>query len=270
MTVTLLTLTVPLALSIISGSVAMTTKVEPQQQLRLHVYDHCPFCIRVELALGWNGQPYERMVYGYGDKLGDDSKEGCYDGGVVLTGKKELPVLEKLGSNGEREWLKAESLDIIDWVQQQPGCDPFPVKSEREDLKAFFRTDGRFKVAQRIISRPRALQMTNLKDWSREEDRAYAKTKYEKGGFDYAAAESADKEHLLEMNTLLEEANSLLGSGESFYKDGVLGFDDLLYLPELRTVTLAKGVNWPEKLRNYIISAHSKANVATYFENQIA
>merc|ERR1711924_443489 len=103
------------------------------------------------------------------------------------------------------------------------------------------------------------------KDWSREEDRAYAKNKYEKGGFDYAAAEAADEENIQEMNKLLEEANNLLGSDNSLYQDGVLGFDDLLYLPEFRTVTLAKGVEWPEKLRKYVESAHSKANVGTYF-----
>lgn len=36
---------------------------------RLHLvlfrYDHCPFCIRVELLLGWKGISYDRVVYGY-------------------------------------------------------------------------------------------------------------------------------------------------------------------------------------------------------------
>lgn len=240
-----------------------------KQALRLHVYDHCPFCIRVELALGWSDQPYERVVYGYGDKLGDDSKQGCYDGGVVLTGKKELPVLEKIGPDGQREWLKAESLDIIDWVQEQSRAS-FAAPSDRADLRAFFRSDGRFKVVQRMISRPRALRMTFLKDWSREEDRAYAKNKYERGGFDYAAAEASDPANLREMNALLEEADrTLLKSDDSLYPDGVLGFDDLLYLPEFRTITLAQGVVWPDRLRNYVLSAHSRANVGTYFDQQI-
>jgi len=237
--------------------------------LRLHVYDHCPFCIRVELALGLKQTPYERIVYGYGDKLGDDSKVGCYDGGgAVLTGKKELPVLEKIGPDGNREWLKAESLDIIEWMEAERS-DRFREKSGREDLTAFFATDGRFKVNQRILSRPRNLKLTHLKDWSREEDRAYAKAKYEKGGFDYAAAEAGDAESQLEMTKLLEEASILLGSDTSLYEDGVLGFDDLLYLPEFRTVTVAKGVEWPDRLRKYVVSAHSKASVGTYFDHQV-
>eukprot|EP00751_Fragilariopsis_kerguelensis_P019817 CAMPEP_0170901740 /NCGR_PEP_ID=MMETSP0734-20130129/48625_1 /TAXON_ID=186038 /ORGANISM="Fragilariopsis kerguelensis, Strain L26-C5" /LENGTH=222 /DNA_ID=CAMNT_0011296341 /DNA_START=126 /DNA_END=793 /DNA_ORIENTATION=- len=217
------------------------------EQPRLHIYDHCPYCIRTELALGLKASPYDRVVYGYGDKLGDESKTGCYNGGVVLTGKKELPVLEKIGSDGTRQWLKAESLDIIEWVQEQ------------------------FSRSSNGSSRDHGgLKMTHVKDFLRKEDRDYAVAKYEKGGFDYAAAEASDVESKVEMKALLEEACILLGSNTSFYKDGVLGFDDLLYLPELRTVTLVEGLEWPKRLRNYVVSAHSKANVATYFDNQIA
>ena len=237
-------------------------------QLRLHVYDHCPYCIRVELALGWRSMQYERVVYGYGDKLGDDSKRGCYDGGVVLTGKKELPVLEKIGADGAREWLKAESLDIVAWVEGESGA-PFQAKSDRSDLRAFFATDGRFKVVQRMLSRPRNLRMTHLKDWSREEDVTYAKAKYEGGGFDYAAAEARDAESIAEMTTLLEAAECLLGSSCFLYQNATLGVDDLLYLPEFRTVTLARGVAWPARLRKYVESAHALAGVGTYFDDQI-
>jgi len=260
-------------LSLATITSAMTMQQQnTQSPLRLHVYDHCPYCIRVELALGLKQTPYERIVYGYGDQLGDATKVGCYDGGnPVLTGKKELPVLEKIDKNGNREWLKAESLDIIKWVETETSS-PFRAKSGREDLTAFFKTDGRFKVVQRILSRPRNLKLTSLKDWAREEDRAYAKAKYEKGGFDYVAAEACDAESRVEMTKLLEEASTtLLGSpdGTSLYDDGVLGFDDLLYLPELRTVTVAKGVQWPDRLRKYVVEAHEKANVGTYFDCQV-
>ena len=36
------------------------------------VYDHCPYCIRAELVLGWRAVQYERVVHGYGDTLGSD------------------------------------------------------------------------------------------------------------------------------------------------------------------------------------------------------
>lgn len=249
----------------------MTTIGNPP--LRLHVYDHCPYCIRVELALGWNNVSYERVVYGYGDRLGDASKVNCYEGGVVLTGKKELPVLEQTDINGKREWLKAESLDIVAWVlhENKVNALAFPQRSGREDLKQFFATDGRFKVVQRILSRPRNLKMTHLTDWAKEEDRAYAKAKYEKGGFDYAAAEAVDVESKREMEALLQQADKqLLGSETSLNTTGTLGFDDLLYLPEFRTLSLVQGLSWPERLKQFVVSAFAKAKVDTYFDHQIA
>ena len=38
----------------------------------LQVYDHCPYCIRAELVLGWRDVQYERVVHGYGDTLGSE------------------------------------------------------------------------------------------------------------------------------------------------------------------------------------------------------
>lgn len=61
--------------------------------------------------LGWKGIRYNRVVYGYGDALGSD-KPLTYKGNRVLTGKKQLPVLE-LG-NGT---LIPESGDIIEFLE---------------------------------------------------------------------------------------------------------------------------------------------------------
>jgi glutaredoxin 2 len=66
-------------------------------KIKLYHYVHCPFCIRVRMALGFLELPYESIVLPY-----DDEKTP-----VELTGKKMLPiaVLDGTASN--------ESLDII-------------------------------------------------------------------------------------------------------------------------------------------------------------
>ena len=272
----------------------MPPPINNEPALKLHVYDHCPYCIRVELALGWYSIPYERIVYGYGDQLGDPTKKGCYSTGVVLTGKKELPVLEHLSLRmtdtknysteeaGEvvRDWLLPESYDIITWVLtiQHYGSYERTLlpPSKNPKLKQFFDTQGRFKIVQRILSRPRYQKMTFLQDWKKAEDRLYAKTKYEKGGFDYAAAAMVDRDSIEEMNKLLQEfetqffpVSSNPTTLVSLYPDGRLGYDDLLYLPELRTVTLVASVVWPARLKEYVLSAHGRANVETYFHHQV-
>ena len=69
--------------------------------LRIHIYDHCPFCSRVILALGRLGTPYEKVLHGYGRGADPAACEGRgYDEGMgpaAFGGKKELPVLEGAG-----------------------------------------------------------------------------------------------------------------------------------------------------------------------------
>jgi glutaredoxin 2 len=66
-------------------------------KIKLYHYVHCPFCIRVRMALGYLNIPFESVVVPY-----DDEKTP-----IELTGKKMLPiaVIDGVAHN--------ESLDII-------------------------------------------------------------------------------------------------------------------------------------------------------------
>lgn len=65
--------------------------------VRLFHYVHCPYCVRVRLALGYLGTPWESQVVSYDDEVTP----------VKLSGKKMLPiaVIDDVPMN--------ESLDII-------------------------------------------------------------------------------------------------------------------------------------------------------------
>lgn len=65
--------------------------------LVLYHYVHCPFCVRVRLALGYLNLSYESRVLAY-----DDEKTP-----VELIGKKMLPILK------QDQQVMNESLDII-------------------------------------------------------------------------------------------------------------------------------------------------------------
>lgn len=66
--------------------------------MKLYHYVHCPFCIRVRLALGLLNLNYESVVLPYDDK----------ETPLSLTGKKMLPIFS--WSKGD---VNNESLDII-------------------------------------------------------------------------------------------------------------------------------------------------------------
>lgn len=71
--------------------------------LVLNHYVHCPFCVRVRMALGYLQIPYDSKVLAYDDELTP----------VRLTGKKMLPIL------GHDKGAMNESLDIISFLDQQ-------------------------------------------------------------------------------------------------------------------------------------------------------
>ena len=71
--------------------------------IALYHYVHCPFCVRVRLALGFLNVAYDSIVVPY-----DDEKTP-----IELVGKKMLPiaVIEGKAMN--------ESLDIIEAIDQE-------------------------------------------------------------------------------------------------------------------------------------------------------
>lgn len=71
--------------------------------MKLYHYVHCPFCIRVRMALGFLKMDHESVVLDYDDEITP----------VKLTGVKMLPILEV-----ENKAIN-ESLDIIEFIDQK-------------------------------------------------------------------------------------------------------------------------------------------------------
>ncbi len=69
--------------------------------MELFHYAHCPFCVRVRMALGFLNKDYRSIVLDYDDE----------DTPISLTGKKMLPILKPEGHKPMNE-----SLDIIKYL----------------------------------------------------------------------------------------------------------------------------------------------------------
>lgn len=69
----------------------------------LYHYVHCPFCVRVRMALGYLNIPYHSIVLPYNDESTP----------IKLTGKKMLPIL------AHDKGVLNESLDIIALVDEK-------------------------------------------------------------------------------------------------------------------------------------------------------
>ena len=105
----------------------------------LHVYDHCPFCNRVEWLMQRHGLAYRRVLYGYGARAKPEKCEGhgYGEGPIHLTGQKMLPVLEGPGVPcAAGHTGLPESMEICAFLIGRHRL-VVPCESGRADLKRF-------------------------------------------------------------------------------------------------------------------------------------
>lgn len=222
------------------GAYTPAVRKQPPANLTLHVYDHCPYCIRVELFLGWNGVKYNRVVYGYGDM----------EGPKALIGKKQLPILTGDGApypSGMRGM--PESLDMINWLSKDFNL-PVRPATGRKDY-AEWQKKAKNTIAG--LMRPRLLKMP-FRDFQTKEDVDYATAKWAKKGFNVEQSWSATPQLLAQMEALLKELEPLIKGNGSLNPEG-LGMDDIFLLPDLRRLTVVRDLKWPPKVRNYVDTA---------------
>jgi len=215
----------------------------------LHCYDHCPFSIRVELALAFLGVSYKRVLYGYGD----------VEGPTALCGKKQLPVMEYMRTYTE------ESLDIIDMVDTNTVHRSIPPKTDRDDLCMWSKE---VKTIRQNLCRPRKIKLP-IRDWADKRDIRYAKRKWEKQGFNLKEALARTPELLTDINELLEQFNDKILYDEHSVNEFGFGMDDILLIPDLRTLTCVKGIKWPKKVRKYLQNAFENTIADLYFMHAV-
>jgi glutaredoxin 2 len=77
--------------------------------MKLYHYVHCPFCVRVRMALGLLNMPYESIVVPYDDEATP----------LSLTGKKMLPIWVNDSGVAQNESLdiikNLDKSNILDW-----------------------------------------------------------------------------------------------------------------------------------------------------------
>lgn len=74
--------------------------------MKLHIYEHCPFCVRARMIFGIKKIPFELRVMSEADAETPTS----------MVGKKIAPILEK-----DDGTFMAESMDIVHYVDEQDG-----------------------------------------------------------------------------------------------------------------------------------------------------
>jgi len=268
----------PTALSVSTATEAApfikSERVVRPQLPTLYVYDHCPFCVRVRLALGVKN--VKHLIH----FLANDD----IDTPTRLVGKKIAPIF----SLPEDNLVMGESLDIIGKIDADERFGPINrilPASGRTDFKAWQKS---VQTHLRTLQRPRYVATGLLPEFQQLDGRhAFIRNHqlppYEKpewkgnednpAGIDmdtklklYAEAMAADPAPLVEdLNARLVELDDMLYS-EYYCSEGGFSLDDIDLWARLRSITIVQGVEWPTKLRKYMDNLSELGDVPLYDE----
>lgn len=202
---------------------------------------------------------------------------------TALIGKKIAPIF----SIPEDDFIMGESLDIIEKVDSDDRFGPtgqiLPATG-RSDIKAWQKS---VRVLLRTLQRPRYVATGLLPEFQQIDGRhafiknhqlpPYEKPEWKGDGTDenpgipmeeklnlYSEAMRQDPTPLVEeINAKLIELNDMIFS-EFYCSEGGVSMDDIDLWSRLRSITIIKGVQWPERLRSYMDNFSVLGDVPLY------
>lgn len=208
--------------------------------MKLYYYEHCPFCARVQLALGLKCIPYEKQVV----------MEGDADTPTRLIGKKTVPILRKL--DGEH---MGESLDIVAYVDKIGYPKRFDGASDAR-IDAWI--DSAWGLSLKLFI-PRFTQ-GDFAELATPEARASYRLREERAFGDLDALLANSAEYIAALAPRLAALDLLLQERDE------IGIGDIKLWPVLRSLSIVAGLTFPATVRAYMERLSREGSVALLFD----
>ncbi|WP_456268738.1 glutaredoxin 2 [Kushneria sp. AK178] len=206
--------------------------------MKLHIYEHCPFCSRARLTAGLKGVPVEMSVI----------MEGDAETPKRMIGKKAVPILER-----DDGTFLGESLDIVHAIDRQ-GTPAFDGPVD-EALDAW--VSDAWSVGTRLFI-PRFTRGDFAELATPEAREAYRQR--ETQAFGDLDALMADTPALIEQMTPKMNALAVLLKGRE-----TLGISDIKLWPILRSLSIVRDLPFPDDVRAYAERLSAQSGVPLMF-----
>ncbi|CAG9295129.1 glutaredoxin 2 [Celerinatantimonas diazotrophica] len=197
--------------------------------MKLHQYDHCPFCVKARMIFGLKGIPVTLNIL-----LNDD-----VDTPTAMIGKKMVPILEK-----EDGSFMPESMDIVHWIDRLDG-QPLISQRHNQELSKWL-DDNHFLVNQLVMPRTPHLPFA---EFATESARAYYTNAKQNILGDFKELLTQTDDYLERINKALVQLNSWIACERGV--NGELSEDDFHLFATLRSLSGVKGIVYPEKVETY-------------------
>ena len=195
--------------------------------MKLYHYVHCPFCVRVRMALGYLNLDYESIVLPYNDEATP----------LKLTGVKMLPIME-FSSNS----VQNESLDIISKLDEKNLLSPKNISFSMDDME---------RLLSKIGSNVHSLAMPYW-IWTPEfnqESREYFQSKKEKKRGPFKSLIPRQKEFILNLNQICAKLGSNL---RPYFKSKELTLYDIMIASHLWGMYVVPEFQFDQRIHDYL------------------
>nr|WP_272501365.1 glutaredoxin 2 [Silvania hatchlandensis] len=200
-----------------------------RRNVKLYIYDHCPFCVKARMIFGLKNLPVERITL-----LSDDDATP-----TRMIGQKMVPILQKDDSR-----YLPESMDIVRYVDALDG-QPLLTGKQNPAIAEWLRKVNGY--ANRLLI-PRFAKAA-FDEFSTPQARAsfVARKEASIGSFAEHLSHSAGlvkniSDDLRALDKLIVQPNAV---------NGELSDDDIHLFPLLRNLTIVAGINWPTRVADY-------------------
>lgn len=197
--------------------------------MKLHIYDHCPFCTKARMIFGVKGLPVHLNILSNDDVQPPTS----------MVGRKMVPILEK--DNGS---FMLESMDIVHWIDRLDG-QPMVSARHNPELAQWM---NQYRLLSNQLIMPRTAQIA-FAEFESEAAKAYFNQSKQQIIGDFAEHLALTSHYLEQLNQALVELNKLIASERGV--NGQLSEDDFHLFAYLRCLSIVKGVIYPDKVDAY-------------------
>jgi glutaredoxin 2 len=200
-----------------------------EENVKLYIYEHCPFCVKARMIFGLKNIPVELNVLANDDEATP----------TKMVGKKVAPILQKDDSR-----YLPESMDIVHYIDKLDGKPLLtgPTNAAIGEWLRQVNTYVQHLLLPRIAKAP-------FDEFETPEARAYFTKKKEAmiGSFEEHLAHSPGlikkiSDDLRKLDKLIVQPNAV---------NGELSEDDIQLFPLLRNLTLVAGIEYPSRVRDY-------------------
>ncbi|EOC1267668.1 glutaredoxin 2 [Cronobacter malonaticus] len=204
--------------------------------MKLHIYEHCPFCVRALMIFGLKKLPVEVCVI----------MEGDAETPTRMVGRKVVPILEK-----DDGTYMPESMDIVRYVDglAQPRVADAPVD---EAIKQWCES---VSTPLFNLAIPRFTEGDFAELATPEARRAYT-AREEKAFGDLAALRAQTPALLAQVNSELNALEPLVAGRHA------IDTTDFILFPLLRSLTIVKGAAFGPQVSAYIERVSAQTGVA--------